>query len=313
MLALGFLLLSQLQATLSLIQPSITRPSFWRPGSRMPSHKPLQVAPEPSADIEELPASLVKDYQQHQAATYHTFTIEELVEIRRGLLSWYDKNRRMLPWRGDAPPWTRQVIPRTTSSSASSASGTVTRREDGKADVHDATQPRLTAFFGTTPKRAADRAPAKSKNKGNENSDYGTGDNGAGARKRKKTEEANDKADGANESVKTTAEEQQEGPLERIPMSAYGTWVSEVMLQQTRVETVVDYFVKWMKLFPTPKALAEADLEQVNKAWAGLGYYRRAKMLHLGAKKVMADHGGSLPSTAKELKDLPGIGPYTAG
>lgn len=52
---------------------------------------------------------------------------------------------------------------------------------------------------------------------------------------------------------------------------------------------------------------------KVNKAWAGLGYYRRAKMLHLGAQKVMADHGGSLPSTAKELKDLPGIGPYTAG
>lgn len=52
---------------------------------------------------------------------------------------------------------------------------------------------------------------------------------------------------------------------------------------------------------------------QVNKAWAGLGYYRRAKMLHEGAKRVQSEHGGSLPGTAKELKDLPGIGPYTAG
>jgi A/G-specific adenine glycosylase len=63
-------------------------------------------------------------------------------------------------------------------------------------------------------------------------------------------------------------------------VSAYGTWVSEVMLQQTRVETVVAYYTKWMALFPTVQALAEASPEAVNSAWAGLGFYRRARSLH---------------------------------
>jgi len=95
--------------------------------------------------------------------------------------------------------------------------------------------------------------------------------------------------------------------------SAYSVWVSEVMLQQTRVETVIEYFTKWMRAFPTVADLARASLEDVNKIWAGLGYYRRAKYLHEGAKVVLAEHGGSLPNTVEALKKIPGIGPYTAG
>jgi A/G-specific adenine glycosylase len=94
---------------------------------------------------------------------------------------------------------------------------------------------------------------------------------------------------------------------------AYGTWVSEIMLQQTRVETVIDYFSRWMRAFPTPQALAAAPLEAVNAQWAGLGYYRRARFLHEGAKALVADHGGQLPGTAKRLLAIPGIGRYTAG
>eukprot|EP00903_Cladosiphon_okamuranus_P013359 g12451.t1 len=247
-----------------------------------------------------VPGGLVEGYKRHQAATYHAFTAEEVGTIRVGLLSWYDKNRRLLPWRGDPPPWTRTAAP----ASASGTSTAAVRKKPTAAARLDPGQPRLTSFFGSKPKQpgASTNASDVTSGRGN-NGSRSSGSNGV-ARKRKKAEADN---------VQDGNDEEQHESLNRIPMTAYGTWVSEVMLQQTRVETVVDYYVKWMALFPTPKALAEADLEQVNKAWAGLGYYRRAKMLHLGAQKVLADHGGSLPRTARELRDLPGIGPYTAG
>lgn len=94
--------------------------------------------------------------------------------------------------------------------------------------------------------------------------------------------------------------------------SAYGTWVSEIMLQQTRVEAVIPYWLKWMDAFPTPQALADATEEQVNAHWAGLGFYRRARMLHAAAKVIVNDYNGKLPQTVPELESIPGIGPYTA-
>ena len=97
------------------------------------------------------------------------------------------------------------------------------------------------------------------------------------------------------------------------PMSAYGTWVSEIMLQQTRVDTVIPYWHKWMVRFPTVADLSAANSEEVNQMWAGLGYYRRAQQLLQGAGKVIADFGGVVPSTVAELLTVPGIGPYTAG
>lgn len=97
------------------------------------------------------------------------------------------------------------------------------------------------------------------------------------------------------------------------PISAYGVWVSEIMLQQTRVEAVIPYYIRWMKSFPTVKSLANASEEEVNAHWAGLGFYRRARYLHKGAKQVIELHNGSLPITAKELSTISGIGPYTAG
>lgn len=93
----------------------------------------------------------------------------------------------------------------------------------------------------------------------------------------------------------------------------YATWVSEAMLQQTRVETVIPYFVRWMERFPSIEALASAEVDDVLAAWQGLGYYRRARALHAGAKAVVADHGGALPADPAALLSLPGIGPYTAG
>ncbi|GAA6051115.1 hypothetical protein JCM3770_004722 [Rhodotorula araucariae] len=93
----------------------------------------------------------------------------------------------------------------------------------------------------------------------------------------------------------------------------YEVWVSEIMLQQTRVETVIPYWRKWMDKFPTVKDLAEADIEEVNNVWQGLGYYSRAKRLLDGARTVMNDHDGVLPSTADGLLTIEGIGPYSAG
>lgn len=93
----------------------------------------------------------------------------------------------------------------------------------------------------------------------------------------------------------------------------YAVWVSEIMLQQTRVETVLPYYKKWMKRFPTVGALAKASERDVLNAWEGLGYYSRARNFHKAAKIVVAKYGGQLPRDLRELQSLPGIGRYTAG
>ena len=92
----------------------------------------------------------------------------------------------------------------------------------------------------------------------------------------------------------------------------YGTWVSEIMLQQTRVETVRDYYPEFMARFPNVAALAEAPEEDVLKEWEGLGYYSRASNLHEGARQVMEEFGGVLPDSPDELRKIRGIGPYTS-
>jgi A/G-specific adenine glycosylase len=93
----------------------------------------------------------------------------------------------------------------------------------------------------------------------------------------------------------------------------YAIWVSEIMLQQTRVATVIPYWERWMTKFPTVRSLADAPLDDVLAAWAGLGYYSRARNLQKGAKAVVSDHAGALPGRAADLRSVPGIGPYTAG
>lgn len=93
----------------------------------------------------------------------------------------------------------------------------------------------------------------------------------------------------------------------------YAVWVSEIMLQQTRVETVIPYFKRWMKLFPSVRALASASERDVLNAWEGLGYYSRARNFHKAAKIVIEKYGGKLPRDVDELRKLPGIGRYTAG
>ena len=138
--------------------------------------------------------------------TDYSFTESEIIGVRESLITWYIKNRRLLPWRGDA-----------------------------------------------------------------------TGDVG-----------------------QSTPE-----------VSPYGIWVSEIMAQQTRIETVLPYWYKWMQRYPTVQSLAVADEDEVNGLWAGLGYYRRCRLLLAGAKEVVNKYNSILPSTVDLLVKIPGIGPYT--
>lgn len=93
----------------------------------------------------------------------------------------------------------------------------------------------------------------------------------------------------------------------------YKVWVSEIMLQQTRVETVIPYFNNFINRFPTIHQLAEAEEEKVLKAWEGLGYYSRVRNLYTAVKEVKEHYGGKVPDTPKELAALKGVGPYTTG
>ncbi|MEM1057306.1 MAG: A/G-specific adenine glycosylase [Bacteroidota bacterium] len=92
----------------------------------------------------------------------------------------------------------------------------------------------------------------------------------------------------------------------------YRVWISEVMLQQTRVETVLPYFERFTASFPTVEALAEAEQDAVLKNWEGLGYYSRARNLHRAAQVIVEEHDGRFPETEAEALALPGVGPYTA-
>jgi A/G-specific adenine glycosylase len=92
----------------------------------------------------------------------------------------------------------------------------------------------------------------------------------------------------------------------------YRIWLSEIMLQQTRVSAVLEHYREFLTRFPTVEDLASAKLDAVLAAWSGLGYYRRARNLHAAAQKVVAELGGRIPLTSAELRQLPGIGRYTA-
>ncbi len=99
----------------------------------------------------------------------------------------------------------------------------------------------------------------------------------------------------------------------RADPSPYKVWISEIMLQQTQVSTVIPYFERFVERFPSPRHLAESDEEEVLAHWSGLGYYRRARNLRRAAQVLLDDHDGQLPRDLKALQKLPGVGRYTAG
>jgi A/G-specific adenine glycosylase len=101
-------------------------------------------------------------------------------------------------------------------------------------------------------------------------------------------------------------------PWRRI-RDPYSIWISEIMLQQTQVKTVIPYYQRWLEQFPSIEQLATTDLQQVLKVWEGLGYYSRARNLHRAAQKIVQEYGGVFPPTLEEVLALPGIGRTTAG
>ncbi|MCJ8009153.1 A/G-specific adenine glycosylase [Lederbergia wuyishanensis] len=115
-----------------------------------------------------------------------------------------------------------------------------------------------------------------------------------------------------NDLVQWFIREQRDLPW-RKDSDPYKIWVSEIMLQQTRVDTVIPYYERFLEKFPTIEAFADADDESVLKIWEGLGYYSRVRNLHSAVKEVVSQYNGKVPNTLKDISKLKGVGPYTAG
>jgi A/G-specific adenine glycosylase len=115
-----------------------------------------------------------------------------------------------------------------------------------------------------------------------------------------------------NDLINWFEKEQRDLPW-RMDQDPYKVWVSEIMLQQTRVDTVIPYFNNFIEQFPTIEMLANADEEKVLKAWEGLGYYSRVRNLHSAVKEVKEKYGSKVPDNPKDISNLKGVGPYTAG
>ncbi len=233
---------------------------------------PITVSSTQSSSYEDSFA-LLQTWANHSHAAYHNFTEDEATQIRSALLEWYANNRRKLPWRGDPPPFDGS-----TSGINSNGNKKRGRSETAKpgAKKSKTDQKSITSFFS-----------AKSGNN-------------------------KQKINSESEPNKPAESKGSESSLEQaIPVTGYGVWVSEIMLQQTRVEAVIPFWIKWMKSFPTVYELAAATEDEVNAHWAGLGFYRRARYLHQGAKYVVQELDGKLPTTPQGLSKIAGIGPYT--
>jgi A/G-specific adenine glycosylase len=223
---------------------------------------------------------LLQKWIQHDNYTYHVDTFlsaSQAYAIHTRLVSWYRANRRKLPWRGDRGPFDGSTVGYAASASSTGASKGKKRKGGKNDDGGNNTGKDIRSFFG-----------------------------GASKVKNKETPPLPPPA------ATTTATNNEPEEETKRDVSAYGVWVSEIMLQQTRVEAVIPYWVKWMESFPTVHSLANATPEEVNSHWAGLGFYRRARLLHAGAKRIVDEYEGVVPNTVDELMKVEGIGRYTA-
>jgi len=262
---------------------------------RVPNKRPAVARTGASAAAGQSPLPGVGDIEDL------AFPEAERAELRRKLLAWYDAHRRKLPWRGDPPPYISALDLALANGTVTSKATAAKAKARAKAEANG--QPTISKFFapGTAARAGGGGAAAEA----------GSGESAGAAVLEAASKEVGGGGDG--DGGDRSGGGASDAPR-REPVTAYGTWVSEIMLQQTRVETVIEYYQRWMARFPTVASLAGASPEEVNACWAGLGYYRRARALHQGAAQCVAERGGDLPATAEALeRDLPGVGPYTAG
>jgi A/G-specific adenine glycosylase len=233
---------------------------------------------------------LLKKWLSHDTVDFHRFDDDtERKAFQTELLDWYRSHRRRLPWRGDPSPWT---------GSTAQFANNVQKKKDNKKIVASLQAEQDVKQSSTTKKKKQTKLSALFI---------------VGSLKNPSSEEPEPKTKKQPTAAATEEEDHTDTDRERcFPVTPYGIWVSEIMLQQTRVEAVVAYWCKWMEAFPTVQALAAATPEQVNAHWAGLGFYRRARFLHSAAQWVVTQHDGVVPDTVAALMTLPGIGRYTA-
>lgn len=234
--------------------------------------------------------SELDQFATHTAADYHHLSTSDAAAIRQALLDWYRPNRRKLPWRGDPPPYDGSTAG-INAGSGTSPNGS--KKRAAKKNTKDEKQPTISRFFSAKSGTKKASATKQEQDEGDTSS----------------TASTTATSTSSSTSSSTISSDQEQSPQQ---ISAYGTWVSEIMLQQTRVEAVIPYYLKWMQTFPTVHDLANATEDQVNSHWAGLGFYRRARMLHSGAKMIVDKYDGELPKTVDQLMTIDGIGRYTA-
>eukprot|EP00937_MAST-01D_sp_MAST-1D-sp2_P003724 g3724.t1 len=207
-----------------------------------------------------------------------SFSKPEVERIRVLILKWFYANRRRLPWRGDAPPYDSALEIKAAADVRAAKSR---KRARGPMD----------RFMRKDVAVTADAAAAGAGSGSNVSDGVDGGGSGGGG--------------GGNGDAGCDATA---APVDRGSasgrVSAYHTWVSEIMLQQTRVETVIPYYTRWTERWPDPAALAAATAEEVNAAWAGLGYYRRARSLHAGAQHLAAAVDGNVVRVLSRLRAM---------
>ena len=221
-----------------------------------------------------MPSARLVNFLTHKDSSYHANVLKvQAPEITRRLSEWFNLNRRKLPWRGDEEPEGGWD-----GRGGLDGGGLVKEGggAEGKKQKEAKKQKTLHGFFkASSPPPSSSTSTSKSPSS-------------------------------------ATAPEAPPTPAAPIPVTPYSVWISETMLQQTRVSAVVPFYLRWMSTLPTVQHLAAATDDEVNGLWAGLGFYRRARNLQKGAKHVVAEFDGSFPAASERLETIPGIGPYTA-